>query len=240
MFRIFANVQLKLSGGAMENFSRRNLLKLGGVSALALGATTIMGKQIAALCEQTPIQPEGPFYPIADQRDKNTDLTVINGKSEMARGTILYLSGTVHDQNCAPVSNAVVEIWQACETGRYNHPGDDENPAPLDPNFQYWGIAVTDINGNYNFKTIVPGHYPAGTDWIRPPHIHFKVHKHGIRELITQMYFAGNQYNDADLILKDIPAHERANVVRETRERPRENGREVLAVLFNIAVQRLV
>jgi protocatechuate 3,4-dioxygenase beta subunit len=134
----------------------------------------------------------------------------------------------------------MVEIWQACQTGRYSHPGDDDNPAPLDPNFQYWGIAITDADGKYDFKTIVPGHYPAGEKWIRPPHIHFKVHKLGIRELITQMYFAGNQYNESDLILKNIPRNEWPSVVRETTAREPENGRAALDINFDITVERLV
>lgn len=224
----------------MTDFSRRKLLKWGGASAIALGAGSVIANSISAVCASTPKQPEGPFYPISDQPDKNTDLTVVDGKRELAQGTILYLSGIVQDQHCAPVANVTVEIWQACKTGRYNHPGDDENPSPLDPNFQYWGIALTNTQGRYDFKTIVPGHYLAGPNWMRPPHIHFKVHKRGLSELITQMYFAGNQYNENDLILKKIPRHEWPSVVREMRARPQENGRDVVEMNFDISVDKLI
>ncbi len=224
----------------MPDFSRRNLLKVGGLSALALGAGGALASGVAAVCDRTPPQPEGPFYPIADQPDKNNDLTMVAGHNDMADGTLLYLTGKVLDQNCAPVANAMVEIWQACKTGRYNHPGDAESPQPLDPHFQYWGIAMSDNAGSYNFKTVIPGHYLAGGEWIRPPHIHFKVHKRGFRELTTQMYFAGNQYNEADLLLKRIPRDEWPSVVRETRERAAENGRSAFDVTFDINVERLV
>jgi protocatechuate 3,4-dioxygenase beta subunit len=220
-------------------FSRRRLLKIGGISAIALGASGSVARGIAEICEATPKQPEGPFYPVEDQPDKNNDLTMVVGKTEMALGNIIYLSGIVKDQNCQPVPGVLVEIWQACETGKYNHPGDHENPNPLDPNFQYWGISISNAEGRYDFKTILPGHYSAGPNWIRPPHIHFKVHKRGIRELITQMYFAGNRYNDGDLILKAIPRDEWPSVVRETVVRPSENGRETFEVSFDISVQRL-
>ena len=40
-------------------------------------------------------------------------------------------------------------------------------------------------------KTIVPGDYPAGQGWQRPPHIHFKAQKRGFREL-TGMVFHPN------------------------------------------------
>jgi protocatechuate 3,4-dioxygenase beta subunit len=114
-----------------------------------------------------------------------------------------------------PVPNALVEIWQACATGKYNHPG-DPNPAKLDPNFQYWGKAITDANGKYDFKTIIPGHYPASANWERPPHIHYKVHALGFHELTTQLYFAGHPLNDRDLILQDLKPAERELVLMET------------------------
>lgn len=223
-----------------KSISRRGILKIGGLSALAMGASRVMGNNLTEICEQTPPQPEGPFYPVRDQRDKNNDLTMVTGKLHMAQGKIIYLSGKVVDQNCEPVEGVMVEIWQACESGRYNHPGDSQNPSPLDPNFQYWGIEVTNSEGAYNFKSIIPGHYSAGANWIRPPHIHFKVHKRGIRELISQMYFAGNQYNAGDLILQKIPLLERDSVVRPLSPRTPENGREAFDVTFDISVERLV
>jgi protocatechuate 3,4-dioxygenase, beta subunit len=223
-----------------KTISRRGILKIGGLSALALSAGKVMATSLEQICEETPKQPEGPFYPVRDQQDKNNDLTLVNGKNQIANGTLIYLSGKVLDQNCQPVPNVVVEIWQACETGRYNHPGDVDNPSALDPNFQYWGIEVTNAAGLYSFKTIIPGHYNAGPNWIRPPHIHFKVHKRGIRELITQMYFYGNRYNDGDLILNKIPLNERDSVVRTLAPRPAENGRQAFDMTFDISVERLI
>jgi protocatechuate 3,4-dioxygenase beta subunit len=83
----------------------------------------------------------------------------------------------------------------------------------MDPDFRYWGETFTDADGAYWFKTIIPGAYPAGEGWTRPPHIHFRVARLGFAELITQMYFKGNGWNDADLILQAIPAHERDSVI---------------------------
>jgi protocatechuate 3,4-dioxygenase beta subunit len=217
-----------------NTLSRRGLLKLGGVSALAVGASRVLNADVCAL---TPPQDKGPFYPVADQADKNTDLTRVNGKRGKALGTVIYVAGKVTDQNCLPVEGVTVEIWQACQSGRYNHPRDPNRNGILDPNFQYWGIDVSKADGTYGFTTIVPGHYPAGANWTRPPHIHFKVHKLGIRELITQMYFLGNRYNDADLILNAIPANERASVVRPMVPRA---GTDEFDVNFDISVHRFV
>lgn len=196
----------------MENLSRRTILKalgtIGGVTALAPIAKS------AELCgPTTPRQTQGPFYPSRDQVDKDTDLTRVRGSSETAQGRVIYVEGVVQDNDCQPVADAYVEIWQACASGRYNHPG-DPNPAPLDPHFQYWGIARTDANGNYRFKTIYPGAYPADENWMRPPHIHFKVHKWGYRELTTQLYFEGEPLNERDLILEAIEEPLQELVVR--------------------------
>ena len=76
-----------------------------------------------------------------------------------------------------PVGGVGVTIWQANCFGRYAH-ANDSNPAPLDPNFVGCvGIRCGD-DGIYRIKTIKPGAYPAGPDWMRPPHIHFEVHGH--------------------------------------------------------------
>lgn len=183
--------------------SRRGFLKSSGLALTALGSWKAIEASAAQLCGVTAPQPRGPFYPIVNQADKDTDLTTVVGSSAKAVGEVVWVTGTVRDQNCAVVDGALVEIWQACASGRYNHPN-DPNTAPLDPNFQYWGRAITDAQGRYAFKTIRPGAYPADRDWVRPPHIHFRVMKRGYHELVTQMYFAGEGLNADDRILQSM------------------------------------
>jgi protocatechuate 3,4-dioxygenase beta subunit len=229
-------------GAAMvlkKNISRRRMLKISGITLGALGASSAMANSLANICESTPRQPEGPFYPVRSQADTNRDLTKVDGKSELAAGEIIYLSGKVTDQNCLVVKNVVVEIWQACVSGKYDHPGDAQNPNPLDPNFQYWGITTTNDEGEYFFKTIIPGHYNASATWVRPPHIHFKIHKRGYHELITQMYFLGNRYNDGDRLLASIPQAERAKVIRPKIARSNEGERVAYDMNFDIGIRAI-
>ncbi len=212
--------------------------------ALAAGSITSLahaGFEFVDACvsPKTPKQPEGPFYPVVGQSDKDTDLTRVVGQSAAAKGAIIYVTGSILDRLCVPISGASVEIWQACATGRYNHPG-DESGLELDEHFQYWGIAHSDAAGNYGFKTILPGSYPAGNNWIRPPHIHYKVAKLGFHELITQLYFEGNPHNEKDLILQGLPAADRPKVVR--RLIPGSSGMEPgsQSVEFSITLDRVV
>lgn len=147
----------------------------------------------------TPPQAEGPFFPVKDQIDKDADMTQVIGRTEIADGEIVIINGTVVDKDQNPVANVVIDAWQACATGKYNHPA-DPNTAELDPNFQYWAKMITNEQGVFKLKTIIPGAYPATSTWTRPPHIHFRFDAWGTR-LTTQMYFGGNSLNRSDRLL---------------------------------------
>lgn len=171
---------------------------------------------LAAKCAPTPAQTEGPFYPppsqLAAQVDKDNDLTRLQGRSGRVNGQVIYILGQVRDEECRPIESAAVEIWQAGASGRYSHPR-DHNLAPLDADFQFWGKTTTDKDGRYQFKTVIPGQYPAGPRWIRPSHIHFRVQRSGFQDLTTQMYFQGDRYQERDPIFLRVPETERRLVI---------------------------
>lgn len=196
----------------MNTKNRRDFLKKGTFLASGVAALQIGGKALASsICSMTPAQTEGPFYPGESKFTSENDLTRVSSGLKPI-GQVIYIFGIVQDENCKPIEGANVEIWQACYSGKYNNPS-DPNPAPLDPNFRYWGETYTNQKGEYSFKTIIPGAYKASNTWTRPPHIHFKIAKLGFIELTTQMYFKGEEFNNADLILKQIPSHEQNSVI---------------------------
>jgi protocatechuate 3,4-dioxygenase beta subunit len=98
-------------------------------------------------------------------------------------GDILNLSGVVINTRGEVQKDIIIEIWQTDPQGRYKHPG-DSTPGERDPNFQYWGAAITAADGTFFFKTIIPGAYQP-----RPAHIHYKVLQAGKVVLTSQMYF---------------------------------------------------
>jgi len=132
---------------------------------------------------KTPADYEGPFYPVTKQPDIDNDLVHVNGRTAVAKGDILNLSGVVVNTRGEPQENITIEIWQTDPLGRYKHPG-DSSAGERDPNFQYWGAAITGADGSFFFKTIVPGAYQP-----RPAHIHFKVWQNGRLLLTSQIYF---------------------------------------------------
>jgi protocatechuate 3,4-dioxygenase beta subunit len=184
----------------MKSISRRSFLKFGLFGGFTATLHGRVSSADAGTYQPTPSEVEGPFYPVYPQKDKDFDLTRIAGSSGEATGKIIFIEGRVIDTTGAALEDATVDLWQANAVGRYRHPRDPSR-APLDPNFQGWAIVKSGKNGQFRFKTIMPGAYPASRDWTRPPHIHFKVNKPGYIDLVTQMYFPGQGLNNHDLLL---------------------------------------
>jgi protocatechuate 3,4-dioxygenase beta subunit len=113
---------------------------------------------------------EGPYYmagaPLKDSL-----------YPEGTPGTPLVISGTVYGSDCTPLAGAEVDVWQADNNGEYD----------FSDQFIGRGKVLTDENGRYEFRTILPGRYEP-----RPPHIHIKIRHPQAVELTTQIYFAGN------------------------------------------------
>ena len=146
----------------------------------------------------TPAQTAGPFYPVAFPSDVDNDLVVLRGSAARAEGTVTHVTGRVLGLDGRPIEGAAVEIWQCDARGRYLHRG-DTGGRPRDSAFQGYGRMVTSADGTYRFRTIRPVPYPG-----RTPHIHFAVAAPGRRELVTQMYVAGEPLNERDGLYKSI------------------------------------
>ena len=139
-------------------------------------------------------------------------MTQLAGHEDRAKGEVVEISGQVLEESGAPIAGALVDVWQANAAGRYAHEA-DTNPKPLDDDFQGWAQLLTDAEGRYSVRTIVPGAYPVTKEWTRPPHVHFKVARRGYRELVTQMYFHGEPLNGIDKLLLDVPEADRAQLI---------------------------
>src|SRR4051794_15670497 len=94
---------------------------------------------LAQATSGTPGQILGPFYPMKRTMNDTGDLTRIPGKGGRAEGLILDVTGTVRNGAGEPLRGVRIELWQANSAGRYAHPS-DRNPAPLDPNFEGYGV----------------------------------------------------------------------------------------------------
>ncbi|MGH8765612.1 MAG: protocatechuate 3,4-dioxygenase subunit beta, partial [Burkholderiales bacterium] len=158
---------------------------------------------------------------------------------KQAIGQLIHLKLRVLDEDGAPVGGTMVEMWQANGAGRYVHPNDDDH-APVDPNFYGAARLTTDDTGAFMLRTVKPGAYPVPTrdGWWRPPHVHFSLFgKVWLSRLVTQMYFPGEPLNDQDRILHAIPdtaARERC-IARHVR--PTGNPHEALVYEHEIVLR---
>jgi len=184
--------------------TRRELIKFAAATAM-IAPLSLREALAQTSLKRTPEEIMGPFFPFGAKPLRGADLT--KGRTGRAQGQVVHLIGRVLNRAGDPVPGVEVEIWQANTHGRYTHPK-DTNPAPLDPNFNGFALQTTDGQGRYGFKTIKPGSYPTGVgDWLRPPHIHFKISGKKDR-LVTQMYFPGEPLNERDRIFTQTPRKE--------------------------------
>ena len=146
---------------------------------------------------------------------EDADLTRNAGTGGEALGQRIIVTGRVTDEDGAPLSNTLLEIWQANAAGRYIHKRDDW-PGPLDPHFLGIGRCLTNGAGEYRFLTVRPGAYPWGNDenaW-RPAHIHFSVLGPTWQQrLVTQMYFPDDPLLAMDPILDSVPEGARSRLL---------------------------
>ena len=152
-------------------------------------------KATSTNCKNTPPQSTGPFYKVPS-KIFNNDMTN-NGK---AIGKRIKVYGKVLNNKCKPISNAVLDIWQANSFGKYNHQA-DLSESRKDNEFYGYMRLLSNERGEYSFNTILPGSYRVSKDLIRTPHIHFKV-TNNKKLLTTQMYFKGNEMNNKDFLFK--------------------------------------
>lgn len=154
----------------------------------------------ACVADPTARNIEGPFY----KRGAPHRSVLVEPKDV---GERLLLAGTLRTTACNPIGGAVIDVWQANAAGEYDLEG-----------FRFRGALTTDAKGRYELRSIIPGRYLNG-DRYRPAHIHIKIKAKGFAVLTTQLYFAGDPYNDGDPFIDPslIMQHTVENQIRRAR-----------------------
>ena len=166
---------------------RRNFIKNTGVFAIGIGVFGRIQWDGNKFIGTTPTTTDilGPFYrPGAPVR--------ININPSGFSGEVLHLSGSVFKEDGkTPFKNGLIEIWQCDHDQNYDNISDD---------FKYRGVQKTGTDGKYHFITTQPVAYPIkpGSTIMRPAHIHMRISGDGQQDLITQIYFKGDQYIEDD------------------------------------------
>jgi len=149
---------------------------------------------------------EGPFYTAGAPMLK-APFVVPHRANEP--GDVLFFSGTVRSTDGAPLSGALVDLWQADADGQYSHFNIPEAEAP----FNLRGRFTADKNGKFEVQTWVPVSYeipkagPTGAllktlgrhAW-RPAHLHVRVSHEGHTTLTTQIFLQNDPWIDSDVV----------------------------------------
>lgn len=159
----------------------------------------------------TPSQTVGPYLALG--------LTWDDGPDVVPEGTpgAFVVRGVVRDGDGAPVTDALVETWQADPDGRFDHPDDPRGAVkPTVEGFRGFGRCATDGTGSWWIRTVRPGPLPVpGGTRVEAPHIDVSVLARGLLDrVVTRIYFPDETTaNAADPLLATVPAERRETLV---------------------------
>jgi protocatechuate 3,4-dioxygenase beta subunit len=124
-------------------------------------------------------------------------------------GERMFVQSRVTDLNGKPLAGVPVDVWHADDDGFY----DSQKPSYATQGPSSRARFVTDADGKFFFRTILPCSYPIPTDGpvgemilqtrrhpMRPAHVHFLVNAPGYEPLITHVFIDGDKYLDTDVV----------------------------------------
>jgi protocatechuate 3,4-dioxygenase alpha subunit len=135
------------------------------------------------------------------------------------KGERVWLTCRVLDGDDAPLSDAMIEIWQADAEGRYNHPDDVKNEDGAEGGGSSWlgfGRMPTALDGSCEFETIKPGRVPGIGNQAQAPHLNVAIFARGmLKQLYTRIYFAGDPSNPEDAVMALVPSSRRETLIAQ-------------------------
>lgn len=177
-------------------------------------------------CEITP-QIWLPKTPPVTQKTNN--LRRLVGSSQFASGNPIIIEGVIMDDACVPISDAMVEIWQANSKGWFDY--NNVLGEKSDPNFIGTGSTVTDNMGIYNFITVMPG----SIHQMRAPHINIRVRHKDFPVFESIIYFENRHLNSKDVVLNKEVKPAKRNLLIAKERKYSKNGSEY-GVLYRLNI----
>src|SRR3954453_1963139 len=180
---------------------RQEFILLSDVLGVSMLVDAVNHREREGATETTVL---GPFY-VGEhkQMPHGTDV------SANLPGDRMFVQTRVTDIAGKPLAGGPVDIWHADDEGYY----DSQRPTYAVDGPTSRARFVTDKDGRFFFRTILPCSYPIPTDGpvgemiiqtrrhaMRPAHIHFLVAAPGYEPLITHVFIEGDKYIDSDVV----------------------------------------
>jgi len=145
----------------------------------------------------------GPFYVENPKQHALGDMI-----SHDAGGAPMLVEGSVAALDGTPIAGAVVDVWHSDSDGYYDVQRQD-GLQHLSDRARF----VTDREGRFWFRSIVPAFYPIPNDGpvgkmlnaqgrhpYRPAHVHFMISAPACDTLVTHLFLADDPYLDSDVV----------------------------------------
>jgi protocatechuate 3,4-dioxygenase alpha subunit len=137
----------------------------------------------------TPFQTVGPYFAILMRT------RAAGRRTDHGSGTRLVIEGTLLDGRGQPVTDGLIESWQADAGGRH-----------------LW--CETDETGAFRFQTVMPECTPGPGGVTQAPHMLLSVMARGVlTRYVTRVYFPGTAGLDLDPILALVPEGRRTTLM---------------------------
>jgi hydroxyquinol 1,2-dioxygenase len=180
---------------------RQEFILLSDVLGVSMLVDAVNHREREGATETTVL---GPFY-VGEHRVMPHGANI----SEGIDGEVMFVQSRVTDLAGKPLAGAEIDVWHADDDGFYDSQKADY--ATQGPSLR--ARFVTDADGRFSFRTILPCSYPIPTDGpvgdlitatqrhpMRPAHVHFLVKAEGYEPLITHVFLDGDQYLRSDVV----------------------------------------
>ena len=180
---------------------RQEFILLSDVFGVSMLVDAVNHRDRGGATETTVL---GPFY--VGEHNVTPHGTDVSASLE---GERMFVQSRVTDLNGKPLAGVPVDIWHADGDGYY----DSQKEAYATEGPVSRARFVTDSDGRFFFRTILPCSYPIPTDGpvgemilqtgrhpMRPAHVHFLVNAPGHEPLITHVFIDGDKYIDSDVV----------------------------------------
>ena len=181
--------------------TRQEFILLSDVFGVSMLVDAVNHRDRAGATETTVL---GPFY-VGEHKPMphGTDI------SASLPGDRMFVQSRVTDLKGKPLANVPVDVWHADDEGYYDSQKPDYETHGPSSRARF----VTDAEGRFFFRTILPCSYPIPTDGptgemilqvrrhpMRPAHVHFLVNAPGHEPLVTHVFMEGDKYLETDVV----------------------------------------
>jgi len=181
--------------------SRQEFILLSDVLGVSMLVDAVNHRERDGATQTTVL---GPFY-VGEHKPMPNGADI----SEGVEGERMYVEGRVTDLAGQPLAAAAIDVWHADDEGFY----DSQKPAYAEAGPSLRARFITDDDGRFAFRTILPCSYPIPIDGpvgelilasqrhpMRPAHVHFLVDAPGYEPLITHVFIEGDRYLETDVV----------------------------------------